>query len=56
MRVIRAPASAAQALRANIESGEHFEPSRERFGDFLLEWLSTMEAPSATRLSSPTGR
>lgn len=34
---------AVQALRAGIESGDHFEPSRERFGDFLLEWLSTME-------------
>jgi hypothetical protein len=34
---------AVQALRASIESGEHFEPSRERFGDFLLEWLSTMK-------------
>jgi integrase len=34
---------AVQALRASIESGEHFEPSRERLEDFLLEWLSTME-------------
>ncbi len=31
------------ALRAGIDSGERFEPSRERLEDFLLEWLTTIQ-------------